>query len=212
MRHSDVAYFILMRCVAFILTWLVCMVAWRIYMWYGSFRSDTTHSVIGIWLRDMSHSYLWMRHMSHSYLWMRHIQYLWMRHIQYLWMRHRRMTRRYVSFIWGFDTFICDVTYLYVGVTYSCMAWRLKMWCVTWLIHMWHDSFICDMTHWYVACLIHMCDMTHSYVWRDSFICDMPHLYVTWLIHMWHASFICEMPHSYVIWLTHTWYDWLIRM
>jgi len=28
----------------------------------------------------------------------------------------------------------------------------------------WHDSFIC------VTWLIHMCDMTHSYVWHDSFI------------------------------------------
>ena len=41
-----------------------------------------------------------------------------------------------------------------------------------------------DMTHiWmgpiiHVICLIHMCDMTHSYVWHDSFIC------VTWLIHV----------------------------
>jgi len=51
----------------------------------------------------------------------------------------------------------------------------------------WHDSFIC------VTWLIHMCDMTHSYVWHDSFIC------VTWLIHIsdmthpygWHDSFIC---------------------
>jgi len=42
--------------------------------------------------------------------------------------------------------------------------------------------------------LIHMWDMTHSYVRHDSFICE------TWLIHMWdmthsyvrHDSFICE--------------------
>jgi len=33
--------------------------------------------------------------------------------------------------------------------------------------------------------LIHMCDMTHSYVWHDSFIC------VTWLIH------VCDMTHIY---------------
>ena len=49
------------------------------------------------------------------------------------------------------------------------------------------SGFIC------VTWLIHMCDMTHSYVWHDSFIC------VTWLIHMWdmthrdvcHDSCIC---------------------
>ena len=51
--------------------------------------------------------------------------------------------------------------------------------CETCLIHkcdmnhsyVWHDSFIC------VTWRIHMCDMTHSYVWHDSFIC------VTWRIH-----------------------------
>ena len=77
--------------------------------------------------------------------------------------------------------------------------------CVTWLIHMhnlwqdpsictWHDSFIgvtwlihmcvsvqqvrfdLSMCAW--AWLIHICDMTHSYMWHDSFI------YVTWLIHI----------------------------
>jgi len=100
--------------------------------------------------------------------------------------------------------------------------WRDSFICETWLIHMcdmthsyvWHDSFICET--W----LIHMCDMTHSYVWHDSFIC------VTWLIHMWdmthscvwHDSFICET------WLIHMWHDsfmygtihshvtWLIHM
>ena len=66
--------------------------------------------------------------------------------------------------------------------------WHDSFICVTWLIHMcdithsyvWHDSFIC------VTWLIHMCDITHAYVWHDSFIC------VTWLIHM------CDMTHSYV--------------
>jgi len=45
--------------------------------------------------------------------------------------------------------------------------------------YVWHDSFTC------VTWLIHMCDMTHLHVWHDSFIC------VTWLIHM------CDMTHSY---------------
>ena len=93
-----------------------------------------------------------------------------------------------------------------------------------------HDSFVC------VPWLIHMCDMTHSYVRHDSFMCDMTHSHVrhdsficaTWLIHMcdmtylclWHDSFICvtwlihmcDMTHSYV------WHDsfmcvtWLIHL
>jgi len=65
---------------------------------------------------------------------------------------------------------------------------------VTWLIHMcdmthsyvWHDSFIC------VTWLIHMCDMTHSYVWQASFICG------TWPI------CLCDVTFSYV-------WKWLIR-
>jgi len=63
-------------------------------------------------------------------------------------------------------------------------------WC-TWLIHMydmtysyvWHDPFIC------VTWPIHTCNMTHTYVWHVPFIC------VTWPIHL------CAMSHSY------TWHD-----
>ena len=62
---------------------------------------------------------------------------------------------------------------------------------------MWHDSFIC------VTRLIHMCDMTHSYVWHmwhDSFNSVTSLMQSSWwLIHMfdtshsyvWHDSFIC---------------------
>jgi len=58
----------------------------------------------------------------------------------------------------------------------------------TWLIHMrdmthsyvWHDSFIC------VTWLIHIRDMTHSYVWHDSFISE------TWLtLHTWDIRLKC---------------------
>ena len=56
--------------------------------------------------------------------------------------------------------------------------------------------------------VIHMCDMTHSYVRHDSFICVICHSWqwqgsficVTWLIHM------CDMTHSYV------WHDSLTHM
>jgi len=45
------------------------------------------------------------------------------------------------------------------------------------------DSFIyMCLIHIYVSWLIHMCDVTHSYVYLDSFI------YSTWFIHVWHDS------------------------
>jgi len=76
-------------------------------------------------------------------------------------------------------------------------VWRDSVLCVTWLIHMcdmthsyvWHDSFIC------VPCLVRMCDVTHSYmchtqwyVCYDSFIC------VTWCAHIYYMThpFVCH--------------------
>jgi len=68
---------------------------------------------------------------------------------------------------------------------------------VTWLMHtcdrhdesvvrvVWHDAFIC------VTWIIHVKDMTHSYVCHDSFICDVWHDLFIWLIYM------CDMTHSY---------------
>jgi len=72
---------------------------------------------------------------------------------------------------------------------------------VTWLVDIWRDvklflndslasanSFVfCQsFAAWLVEIpqdvLIHMCDMTHSYVWHDSSICLMLHPHVTWLV------------------------------
>jgi len=75
---------------------------------------------------------------------------------------------------------ICN--WLYMWMTQVIPSWR------TWLIHMWliscvrHDVFICGTWHitrsrvghhvsMCAAWIIHICDMTHSYVWHDSFIC-----------------------------------------
>jgi len=94
----------------------------------------------------------------------------------------------------------------------------------------WHVSFIC------VIWLIHMCDMTHSYVWHDSFICvmwlihmcGMTFIRAMWLIHVcgmthsdvWHDAFICvtrrihlcDMTHSFVCHNSSICVTWLIYM
>ena len=66
--------------------------------------------------------------------------------------------------------------------------------------HLYND-YVCNMLSVFAMCttwLIHMCDMTNSYVWHDEFIC------VTWRIHM------CDMTNSHVhdpffgvTWLVH---------
>jgi len=50
-----------------------------------------------------------------------------------------------------------------------------------------HDSFTC------LTWLIHMCEMTHSYVWHDSFIhiTTLSHMCDTTCSNIWHDSFTC---------------------
>ena len=64
---------------------------------------------------------------------------------------------------------------------------------LTWLIRKWNNWFICAI--W----LIHMCDMTRSYVRHDSIIC------ATWLIHK------CDMTHFYVRYDSFICTTWLIH-
>ena len=67
-------------------------------------------------------------------------------------------------------------------VTYDSMiGFEPRVHLVPWLIHVcdmtpscvWHALFMC------VTCLIHMYDMTHSWV-----MCDMTNSYATWIIHL----------------------------
>jgi len=70
--------------------------------------------------------------------------------------------------------------------------------------------------------LIHMWDMTHSYMGHDSFIYGtwlihmwLIHIALTsgtwlihmWLIHMWLEVCICDMTHSSMTWRIHVWRD-----
>ena len=104
---------------------------------------------------------------------------------------------------WLFHTWDMTLSYLKrhsLFETCCTYKWVMSHQNVTWLIHLCnishsyvcHDSFIC------VTWLIHMCDTTHSDLRHDAFIC------LSWFIHMcdmnhsyvWHESFICPYSES----------------
>jgi len=103
-----------------------------------------------------------MNESRHKYIWA-----MW-----HIWMRH--------------GTHMTDSCH-----TCACVMWHVWM---SHVIHMnesvthmyesymWHVSFICYIrrdSFIYVTWLIHLRDMTHSYMWHDS-----SSIYATWLIHM----------------------------
>jgi len=130
-------------------------------------------------------------------------------------IRRKRLFRRGISeilheywtcvtwvFMWH-TSFVEACNASFVEVQYSCEISHIKCltcphlslieafqkyWtCVTWLIHMF------DMTHSYMrhdsfkfeTWLIHMCDMTHACGWHDSCMCvTWPFTCMMWHIHM----------------------------
>jgi len=206
-----------------------CHTCQLIYLWHVN---SYTCQLIHLW-RDMTHSSVtWpvqcTSHVTHEWVMSRH---RWMSHVTENLLHNAVAFGAGMSGIWfihtwvWYDSFIHDMTFFYKKGLYNvrphtqsethCLCkhlaatWLFKMnlyrkealivrelgMSAIWLIHMcdmthsyvWHDAFIC------VTWLIHMCDMTHSYVWHDAFIC------VTWLIHMCDMTFhLCDMTHSYV--------------
>jgi len=197
------------------LPWLTCLihiwhgsltcVTWRIhmcdmpqlYVWHDSFTCVTrlirihtqlTAMPLGPWLVCMCDT-------PHSHAW--HASFICVASLVYM----------------------CDMTHIsrvpYTRVrhaSFTCATWPIHT-CDKILSRAWRHSFIetkntgnavigirRTCATWRVPCLIHMGDMTHSYVWHDPFIC------VTWRIHMsdmTHSyarrdSFKCVMPHPHV--------------
>jgi len=113
-----------------------------------------------------------------------------------------------------------DVTLMWQWAYSKMLHWLSPTW-QTWLISNMTHVNVCQDLFRRVVWLVHMCDMTRSYVWHHSSIrvtwlistCDMTRSYV------WHDSFICVTWHIHMCDLTHSfvWYDssqrvtWLVH-
>jgi len=94
---------------------------------------------------------------------------IWRRVIYFLW----QMTRRHIH------TIHTQHTHLYV-------IWRRVIWYMTWLFIRGSNCHMKWVT-WRSEACIRVCVIGAAYLWRDSFIC------VTWLIHMCNMthSYVC---------------------
>jgi len=169
------------------------------YAWHDSFMCVTWHVHVCVaWLIRMCDTRLIHMRDTHSYV--RHDSF-----VRATWfIRTCDMIHSYVRH----DSFVC-VTCL-IREQRVCKIFALES--GTSHVRRNHVTYTNESCHAYASVisgamshiwpqiwLLHMCDMTHSYVWHDSFIC------VTWLIHKrdmthsyaWHYSFIC------MTWLTH---------
>ena len=115
--------------------------------------------------------------------------------VRVTWLRHMcDMTR---SYVWH-DSFICVTWLVHMCDMTRSYVWRVSFTRVTCLLHTSHKVYtrcvigllyafsICVTCLIHIVWLLHMCNMTLSYMWHGSFIC------VTWLLHT------CTMTPSHV--------------
>jgi len=115
----------------------------------------------------------------------------------------------YVSFVWHAVTWT-----IYLRDRTHSLEWRDVTWLIYIYTHMYTCSrclnqkalWLCGDDVWHcLTLLIHLSDITHSYVWHDSFIC------MTRLIHVWHHSIIRKVRLTDMIDITLS-CVWLIHM